>query len=68
MAVCLRGDRATDAARFSYLHFKAARNDGRVQLTPAETSIAADREAFGGEFVEGADRQDEPTPRRIGSP
>jgi hypothetical protein len=68
VAVCLRGDRATDAVRFSYLHFKAACNDGQVQLTPAETSPAADRRAFGGEFVQGADQQDEPTPRRIGSP
>jgi hypothetical protein len=66
--VCLRGDRATDAVRFSYLHFRAACNGGRVALTPAETSIAADREAYGGEFVRGADQQDEPTPRRIGSP
>jgi hypothetical protein len=68
VAVCLRGDRATDAVRFSYLHFKVACNDGQLQLTPAETSPAADRRAFGGEFVKGADQQDEPTPRRIGSP
>ena len=68
VAVCLRGDRAVDAVRFSYLHFKPARDGGRVALTPAETSIAADREAYGGEFVKGADQQDEPTPRRIGSP
>jgi hypothetical protein len=66
--VCLRGDRATDAVRFSYLHFRAACNGGQVALTPAETSIAADRKAYGGEFVKGADQQDEPTPRRIGSP
>ena len=66
--VCLRGDRATDAVRFSYLHFRAACHGGQVALTPAETSIAADRKAYGGEFVEGADQQDEPTPRRIGSP
>src|SRR6476661_618723 len=38
VAVCLRGDTATAAARFSYLHFKPACRDGRVQLTPAETS------------------------------
>jgi hypothetical protein len=68
VAVCLRGDRATQAARFSYLHFKPACRDGRLQLTPAETSIAEDRKAFRGEFVQGADQQDEPTPRRIGSP
>ena len=68
VAVCLRGDTATDAARFSYLHFKPACRDGQVQLTPAETSIAQDRKACGGEVVNGADRSDEPTPRRIGSP
>ena len=68
VAVCLRGDRATDAVRFSYLHFRATCNGGQVALTPAETSIAADRKAYGGEFVRGADQQDEPTPRRIGSP
>jgi hypothetical protein len=66
--VCLRGDRASDAVRFSYLHFKAACNGGQVALTPTETSIAADRKAYGGEFAKGADQQDEPTPRRIGSP
>jgi hypothetical protein len=68
VAVCLRGDRATDAVRFSYLHFRAACNDGQVQLTPAETSAAADRKNFGGEFIRGADQNDEPTPKRIGSP
>jgi hypothetical protein len=68
VAVCMRGDQAVDAVRFSYLHFKPSCSDGRVRVTPAETSVAADREAFGGDFVDGADRQDEPTPRRIGSP
>jgi hypothetical protein len=64
----MRGDQAVDAVRFSYLHFKPSCSGGRVRVTPAETSIAADRKAFGGDFVDGADRQDEPTPRRIGSP
>jgi hypothetical protein len=68
VAVCLRGDRAVDAVRFSYVHFKPACDGGQVALTPAETSIAADRKAYGGEFAKGADQQDEPTPRRIGSP
>ena len=68
VAVCLRGDRAVDAVRFSYLHFKPSCSDGQVRLTPAETSIAADRKAYGGEFVTDADQRDEPTPRRIGSP
>ena len=31
VAVCLRGDRAVDAVRFSYLHFKPACRDGRVR-------------------------------------
>jgi hypothetical protein len=68
VADCLRGDRAVDAVRFSYLHFKPACRDGRLQLSPAETSIAQDRAAFGGEFLQGADQRDEPTPQRIGSP
>ena len=29
VAVCLRGDRAVDAVRFSYLHFKPACSDGQ---------------------------------------
>jgi hypothetical protein len=68
VAVCLRGDRATDAARFSYLHFKPGCRDGQLELRPAETSIAQDRAAFGGEFLQDADQRDEPTPKRIGSP
>ena len=68
VAVCLRGDRATDAARFSYLHFKPACSGGQVRLSPAETSVAEDRAAFGGEFLQGADQRDEPIPKRIGSP
>jgi hypothetical protein len=68
VAVCLRGDRATEAARFSYLHFKPVCRDGQLQLSPAETSVAQDRAAFGGEFLQGADQRDEPTPQRIGSP
>jgi hypothetical protein len=68
VAVCLRGDGATAAARFSYLHFKPACRGGQLQLSPAETSIAQDRAAFGGEFLQGADQRDEPTPKRIGSP
>jgi hypothetical protein len=68
VAVCLQGDRAVDAVRFSYLHFEPSCRGGRVQLTPTETSAAADREAYGGDFAPGADQQDEPTPRRIGSP
>jgi hypothetical protein len=68
VAVCLQGDHAVDAVRFSYLHFKPSCRGGQVALTPAQTSPAADRKANGGEFAPGADQQDEPTPRRIGSP
>jgi hypothetical protein len=34
VAVCMRGDRAVDAARFSYLQFRPACQDGRVELVP----------------------------------
>ena len=43
VAVCLRGDAATEAARFSYLHFNPACHDGRLLLTPAEATVAQDR-------------------------
>jgi hypothetical protein len=66
IAVCLRDDRAVQAARFSYLHFSPTCSDGRLDLRPTETSIAADRARWHGEFVQGADQQDEPTPRVIG--
>ena len=68
VAVCLRGETATEAARFSYLHFKPACRDGRLQLTPAQTTVAEDRAAYGGDFLRDADQRDEPIPRRIGSP
>ena len=68
VVVCLRGDVATAAARFSYLHFKPACSGGQVRLSPAETSIAEDRAAFDGEFLQDADQHDEPIPKRIGSP
>jgi hypothetical protein len=68
VAVCLRGDRATEAARFSYLDFKPGCRNGQLELRPAETSIAQDRAAFGGEFLRDAGQRDEPIPKRIGSP
>jgi hypothetical protein len=68
VAVCLRGDTATAAARFSYLHFRPACRAGRLQLTPAQTTIAEDRAAYGGDFLRDADQRDEPIPKRIGSP
>jgi hypothetical protein len=66
VAVCMRGDRATDAARFSYLHFRPACQGGRVDLRAQETSAAADRARDGGDFTKEADRYDEPTPVRLG--
>jgi hypothetical protein len=67
VAVCMRGDRATQAARFSYLHFEPNCRDGRLDLRAHETSITADRAHYGGDFVQGADQRDEPTPRLIGA-
>lgn len=34
VAVCMRGDRAVDAARFAYLQYRPACQDGRVELVP----------------------------------
>ena len=34
VAVCMRGDRAVDAARFSYLHSRPSCQGGRVDLRP----------------------------------
>ena len=65
IAVCLRDGRATEAARFSYLHFAPSCAAGRVDLRPTETSLAADRAHWRGEFARGADQMDEPTPRVI---
>jgi hypothetical protein len=66
VAVCLRDGRAVQAARFSYLRFSPSCTEGRLDLRPAETSIATDRARWHGEFAQGADQQDEPTPRVIG--
>jgi hypothetical protein len=51
VAVCERGDRATDAARFSYLHSRPTCRAGRVELARQETTTAADRARRGGPFV-----------------
>jgi hypothetical protein len=67
VAVCARGGHPTQAARFSYLHFDPTCEDGRIDLRPRETSTAADRARYGGDFVRGADQQDEPSPRLIGA-
>ena len=66
VAVCLRDGRATQAARFSYLHSSPSCTAGRLDLRPVETSIATDRARWRGDFAQGADTQDEPTPRVIG--
>ena len=66
VAVCLRDGRATEAARFSYLHFAPSCRDGRLDLRPIQASTAEDRQRWEGEFLQGADQRDEPTPRRIG--
>jgi hypothetical protein len=68
VAVCLRDGRATEAARFSYLHFSPSCSAGRLDLRPTETSPAADRARWRGEFARGADQMDEPTPHVIGGP
>jgi hypothetical protein len=47
-----------EAARFSYLHFRPACRGGRVELTPQETSAAADRARRGGPFVDDAQAPD----------
>jgi hypothetical protein len=67
VAVCMRGGRATQAARFSYLHFAPTCGGGRVILHPRETSVAADRARYGGDFVQGADQRDEATPLVLGA-
>jgi hypothetical protein len=67
VAVCLRDGRATQAARFSYLHFAPSCTGGHLALRSTETSPAADRARWHGEFADGADAQDEPAPRVIGS-
>jgi hypothetical protein len=68
IAVCLRDGRATQAARFSYLHFSPSCTAGRLDLRPVETSIATDRARWRGDFAQDADAHDEPTPRVIGAP
>ena len=54
VAVCLRGDRADRRGALLLPALQAGvPATARCALTPAETSIAADRKAYGGEFVEG---------------
>ena len=67
VAVCLRGDRApTRCASPTCTSSRRAATAGTAE--PAETSVAQDRAAFGGEFLKDADQRDEPIPKRIGSP
>ncbi|HEY7622471.1 MAG TPA: hypothetical protein VH834_22055 [Solirubrobacteraceae bacterium] len=68
VAVCMRGDRAVDAVRFSFLHYRPVCQDGHATVVAQETSRAADRARAGGDFTRDADRYDEPTPQRLGSP
>jgi hypothetical protein len=68
VVVCLRDGRATQAARFSYLHFSPSCTAGQLDLRPVESSIATDRAGWRGDFAQGADEQDEATPRVIGGP
>ena len=68
VVVCLRDGSATQAARFSYLHFSPSCTAGHLDLRPVESSIATDRARWRGDFAQGADQRDEPTPRLIGGP
>jgi hypothetical protein len=67
VAVCMRGDHATDAVRFSFLHFGPICADGRASVIAQETSRASDRDRAGGDFTPAADRYDEPEPQRLGA-
>jgi hypothetical protein len=64
----LRGARAGAAVRFSYRHYRPVCQNGRATVVAQETSRAADRARAGGDFTGDADRYDEPTPQRLGSP
>jgi hypothetical protein len=68
VVVCMRGHRAVDAVRFSYLHYRPVCQGGRATVVAQETSRAADRARAGGDFTGDADRYDERTPQRLGSP
>lgn len=62
VGVCMDGDRAVDAVRFSYLHYRPVCRDGRADVRALETSTAADRAQSGGDFTKDADRYDEQMP------
>jgi hypothetical protein len=66
VAVCMRGDTAVDAVRFSYLHFRPVCRDGRADVVAQETSAAADRARARGDFRADEDRYDEPVPQHLG--
>jgi hypothetical protein len=67
VAVCMRGDRAVDAVRFSYLHFRPVCQGGRVGVVPQETSRAADRARAHGGFTRDDDLYDEQAPTPLGA-
>jgi hypothetical protein len=64
----MTGGRAADAVRFSFLHYRPVCRNGRAAVVAQETSRATDRARQGGDFTSDADRYDEPTPQRLGSP
>jgi hypothetical protein len=62
VGVCMDGDRAVDAVRFSYLHFRPVCRDGRADVRAMETSPATDRAQAHGDFSKAADSYDEQSP------
>jgi hypothetical protein len=62
VGVCMNGDHAVDAVRFSYLHYRPVCRDGRADVRATETSAAADRAQAHGEFTKDADAHDEQMP------
>ena len=67
VAVCMRGARAVDAVRFSYLHFRPVCQNGRAGVVPQETSRAADRARANGDFTRDEGAYDEPSPTPLGA-
>jgi hypothetical protein len=62
VGVCMDGDHAADAVRFSYLHYRPVCRDGRADVRAMETSAAADRAQAHGDFTKDADAHDEQMP------
>jgi hypothetical protein len=51
VGVCMDGDDAADAVRFSYLHYRPVCRNGRADVRATETSPAADRAQAHGDFT-----------------